>query len=183
MISVNFLQTASDTRKINKSYTTLYSGVSCDLYESCDMYNPVLKVKTQYTISANYIYIPNFGRYYYISNKNFETAGYTIIYCKCDVLMSFATEILNSTQFIVRSADINNPNVKNSFVPDTKRLLKPMTITDKIQVTGKGLRQKHSYILTVLSGSTGTFATNETPAEQGEYITLDNGKVLQLVRG
>lgn len=183
MITVNFLQTSADTRKINKSYTTLYSGVNCDIFDSCDMYAPTLKVSTEYVVSANYIYISNFARYYYIINKNYDKAGYCIIDCKCDVLKSFASDILNSTQFIVRSADYANTNVKNSLVPDTKRTIKPMTLTNQIQVTGKNIQQKSMYILTVLSGSTGTFATNETPAQQGEYITLDDGKVLQLVRG
>lgn len=183
MISVDFLQTNDDTRKIKKTYTILYSGVSCDIYDSCDMYAPTLKVREDYAISANYIYISNFHRYYYIVNKYFDKAKTCTIECKCDVLKSFSTDILNSTQMIIRSADIDNVKVKNSLIPDTMLPVSPLKLTGDIQVTGKSIRHKDCYILTVLSGSTGTFATNQTPAEQGEYLRLDDGTILQKVRG
>lgn len=166
MISVNILTTYDDTRKINKSFITHYSGVLCDIFEQCDLYKPVLRLSTGYATAGNYIYIPDFGRYYYIVNKTLEKAGYTVIECECDVLKSFASEILNTSQLILRSADTENENVKHSLVVDALRQVKPSTIFENVQITNAdNITAKDNYILTVLSGSVGKFAQPVEPPE------------------
>ena len=68
MIYANFLTTTDDNRKVSKNYTVNFSNVACDIYDSCDLYNPTLIVKSNNVISSNYLYIPNFNRYYFIVN-------------------------------------------------------------------------------------------------------------------
>ena len=164
MISVNFLTTTDDNRKVSKNYTVNISNVACDIYDSCDLYNPTLIVKSNSVISSNYLYIPNFNRYYFNLNKNLDKAGITIINCECDVLMSFKSSILASTQMIIRSADTNNVNVAESLIVDNNRPVKPMILTENIQITGVDLVPDNQYILTVLGGNTGKFAV---PIESG----------------
>lgn len=159
MISVNFLTTTDDNRKVSKNYTVNKSNVSCDIYDSCDLYNPTLIVKSNSVISSNYLYIPNFNRYYFIVNKNLDKAGIIIINCECDVLMSFKNDILNSTQMIIRNADKENIHIKNSTIVDNNRPVAPMKFTDTIQVTGVDLTHSDYYILTTLGGNNGKFAT------------------------
>ena len=160
MINVNFLTTTNDNRKVSKSYTVNISNVACDIYDSCDLYNPTLIIKSNSVISSNYLYIPNFNRYYFIDKKNLDKAGITIIECECDVLMSFKNDILNSTQLIIRSADTNNEKVKNSKITDTLRPITPLEFDGKIRVTGWGLENitPGGFILTTMGGSNGVFA-------------------------
>lgn len=165
MISVNLLTTTDDNRKILKSYS-VNATVNADIYDSCDLYNPTLILKTNSVITSNYLYIPNFNRYYFILNKNLDKAGNTIIYCECDVLMSFSTAILNSTQMIIRSADLNNEKVAKSLIVDTKRPVKPMTMNENVQITNAtNINYSNNYILTALGGSTGKFAKPIEPSE------------------
>lgn len=168
MISVNFLTTFDDNRKINKAFSVDKANVNCDIFESCDLYNPVLIVKTSTSINSNYLYIPAFSRYYFIVNKNLDKAGLTIISCECDVLMSFRSSILSSTQMIIRSADIENVNVAESLIVDNNRPIKPMILTENIQITGVDLVSDNQYILTVLGGNTGKFAVPVETNESGE---------------
>lgn len=160
MIYANFLTTTDDNRKVLKSFTVNKSNVSCDIYDSCDLYNPTLIVKSNSVISSNYLYIPNFNRYYFIVNKNLDKAGITIINCECDVLMSFKNDILNSTQLIIRSADTNNEKVKNSKITDTLRPISPLEFDGKVRITGWGLENQTpgGFILTTMGGSNGVFA-------------------------
>ena len=167
MINVNFLTTTDDNRKVSKSFTVNISNVACDIYDSCDLYNPTLLVKSNSVISSNYLYIPNFNRYYFIVNKNLDKAGITIINCECDVLMSFKNDILNSTQLIIRSADTSNEKVKNSKITDTLRPIAPMEFDGKVRVTQYGLEDiaHGGFILTVMGGINGKFAQTVTPPE------------------
>lgn len=183
MINVNFLTTTDDNRKVSKSFTVNKSNVACDIYDTCDLYNPTLIVKSNSVISSNYLYISNFNRYYFIVNKNLDKAGLAIISCECDVLMSFKTNILNSVQLVVRSEDLNNKNVKNSRIVDKLRPVSAPAPVGQVQVTDANTVTNEYYILTTIGSSVGKFADNSTPAEQGEYITLDDGTNLKLVKG
>ena len=167
MINVNFLTTTDDNRKVSKNYTVNISNVGCDIYDSCDLYNPTLIVKSNSVISSNYLYIPNFNRYYFITDKNLDKAGITVINCECDVLMSFKNDILNSTQLVIRSADTSNEKVKNSKITDTLRPISPLEFDGKVRVTQYGLEDiaHGGFILTVMGGSNGKFAQTITPPE------------------
>ena len=93
-MNVTFYKNNSDKRVITKTLTgaTTASGVS--LYDSTSVTNPVLKMSggASKIANFNYVYIGDFGRYYYITDFICEN-GYILIYCKVDVLMSYATSI------------------------------------------------------------------------------------------
>lgn len=66
--------------------------------------------------SYNYCYIPKFSRYYYINNVSAEN-GLIIIDLECDVLMSFQSDILNSTQYVLRSETLRSPYLVDNQIP------------------------------------------------------------------
>lgn len=167
MIHVKFLTTTDDNRKVSKRYTVNSENVAIDIYDSCDLYNPTLIVKSNNVINSNYLYITNFKRFYFIVNKNLDKSGITVINCECDVLMSFKNDILNSTQLVIRSADTSNEKVKNSKIADTLRPISPLEFDGKVRVTGWGLENKTpgGFILTTMGGSNGKFAQSVIPTE------------------
>lgn len=67
-------------------------------------------------VKFNYCHIPMLTRYYYITN--ISTEGSLVVFdLKCDVLMSFKNDILNSTQYITRSQTIINKYLVDPMLP------------------------------------------------------------------
>ena len=53
-------------------------------------------------INFNYIYILELRRYYYVVDSTIREDGFVQLQCKVDVLKSFKTDILSSTQYVER---------------------------------------------------------------------------------
>lgn len=81
----------------------------------------------------NYCYIPEFNRYYFVSDWIFENRLWTAS-LKVDVLASFKSYIGSSNEFILRCASAENQTVKDTLYPlvttqakDVKVLSTPFT--------------------------------------------------------
>ena len=100
----------SDKRYVNKELeevTYIKDGqtmntISVEFIEDSDVINPTLKM-TAFTggLTANYIYLEDLHRYYYIKDWTLSK-GYIYIKCHVDVLMSFKDEIMNETVILER---------------------------------------------------------------------------------
>lgn len=93
-MNVTFYKNNSDKRVITKTLTGATTATGVSLYDSTSVTAPVLKMSggASKIASFNYVYIGDFGRYYYITDFTVEN-GYILISCKVDVLMSYATSI------------------------------------------------------------------------------------------
>lgn len=96
-------QNKVENNVVAKSPTTL-ATLNGTLRDECSIIDPIITFEgdiTQYAL-ANYMYISQFKRYYFINNitsisqKLFEVSGHV------DVLMSFKEQILNNTAIIQR---------------------------------------------------------------------------------
>ena len=58
----------------------------------------------------NYIYIPAFKRYYFVQDITYNL-GLWLVSCVTDVLASFRSDILNSEQYVLRSASSYNVDI------------------------------------------------------------------------
>lgn len=89
-----FSKNNSDKRYLTKTLTNQLNVTGVSLYDSTSVTEPVLKVSggPSKIANYNYVYIPDFNRYYYIKDFTVEN-GYILIACKVDVLMSFANSI------------------------------------------------------------------------------------------
>lgn len=76
------------------------------------LYRVVYDFITQ-VLSANYIHIPEFNRFYFITNITSIKNNLWQIDCKCDVLMSYAAEIRDLHAIVERQE-----NVFNKYIPD-----------------------------------------------------------------
>lgn len=123
-ITVNLYNNADDKRTVDKSLTALRT-VTANLYDECDILHPVLRCAwvTGMT-SYNYMYIPEFGRYYYIEITA-APGGAAIIKGSVDVLMSHAAAIKALPAVVVRStSSTNTGSQKSTWIPDPQL---PMT--------------------------------------------------------
>lgn len=108
-MQIKLYYNGSDERVVDKVLTPS-DGVSYTAHfkDDSSIINPVLTLSPNVNIyNYNYLYIPTFKRYYYITDVTVSTQRY-IVNCKCDVLMSFKAGIKAQKCVIERSATLFN---------------------------------------------------------------------------
>lgn len=110
-MTINFYNAKIKNKDFNKSLGTAIVK-SCELKNGSSIEDPVLYMEYSSNLfSCNYVYIPDFNRYYFITGR--EIVNHTLyITCHVDVLVSFKNDILNSTGTAIRS------NFYNKNIPD-----------------------------------------------------------------
>lgn len=91
----------SDPNETNKSLTVI-GTYDCILKAPVDKVNPELRINGT-ALNANYAYIPEMGRYYYLTPIT-QNNAFIVYQGKSDVLMSFKTGLLGSQCVISRQA-------------------------------------------------------------------------------
>lgn len=110
----------SNNNVLNKKIT-LISEDNILLKDNVDIYKPIIKIKKPLLNNCNYVYIEDFKRYYYITNKKSINNDIIELSLKCDVLMSFKNDILNSKGLIIKSENlINNYINSDIYVNDVR---------------------------------------------------------------
>lgn len=109
----------SDKRYMNKELEAItYDGsdhIDIEFKEDTSITNPTFILRTQSKVlTANYIYVPDLSRYYYINDY---TVSHQRIYINChvDVLMSFKNELKNENVIVAR-----NTKLFNMYLDDPK---------------------------------------------------------------
>lgn len=120
---VNFYNSKIKKNEINKTLGTPIVK-TCSVKDGITLEDPVIYMAYDTSLlGLNYAYIPDFGRYYFVTGR--EIDGKTIyITLHVDVLMSFKNDILTSKGTATRS------NFYNRNIPDTMALNIPQ---DRIQ--------------------------------------------------
>lgn len=143
-ISVTLKVNSSPVEKIGK---TLSPGTefTCLLKDNCSILNPVIDVSSNSNLSGyNYMYIPEFDRYYFINdiaslhNNIWRISGHV------DVLETYKTAILNNQAVVRRQVAKYNTYLND---PEWKTYAYETIAAHKFSGTpfNKGLK----YILTV----------------------------------
>lgn len=119
-MTITLYNTASGNNEINKSLGT---GVSESGAVRGDMnvVKPVIDITGDIT-GFNYAYIPDFGRYYYITESKVVREGITRLYLKSDPLMSFRDSIY-ALPAIASRVSGGNGELFNSYLHDEKMRL------------------------------------------------------------
>lgn len=144
----NLYTTTSENNKVVKELN-LIKSVEIKLKENTDILNPVLLLSRnalQNMTSANYLYLPEFKRYYYIKNVKAVIGNMIEISCRIDVLMSHADEIKKLVGVVKRQE-----NRYNMYLTDDKFLSynKPKITQKKFPV---GFTSENHILLTLNGG-------------------------------
>lgn len=94
-----------DSRKIDKNLTLVETYSNAEIVGDMIIQSPTISLQLDSftdVINFNYIYIPELRRYYYVKNSTIREDGFVQIQCSVDVLKSFKTDILASTQYVER---------------------------------------------------------------------------------
>lgn len=119
-------KTKSAPNVVNKTLSEVVTFEEVIFKEDTSLLNPTIIINgvsnaSSYTIEdigcSNYFSIPKVNRYYFITDINMLIGGRVAISGKVDVLMSFKTDILGSTQLIVRQEKKTNNYLIDTDIP------------------------------------------------------------------
>ena len=108
-MEVQFYYNVSDARVINKNiiFGEVFEGQARD---EVDIMSPIILFDTDEILRYNYAYIPEFQRYYNISDRNVLREGLCEVSFDVDVLMSFRADILNLSVVVDKQSMEENGN-------------------------------------------------------------------------
>ena len=108
----------SDSREINKVLTDEMTISNCILKDDTEVVNPTLIFAggSKLPDTVNYIYIPVFNRYYFVTNKITENQR-VLINLHTDVLESRKATLLNNYAILDRSTNHFNTYQVDGDIP------------------------------------------------------------------
>ena len=149
-------KTKSAPNVVNKVLTEVVAFEEVIFKDATSLLNPTIIINgvsnaSSYTIedigTSNYFSIPKVNRYYFITDITMMSGGRVAITGKVDVLMSFKTDILGSTQLIVRQEKKTNNYLIDTDIPlSSKKQVIEHEFGDSISDSGY-------YILAVNGGN------------------------------
>ena len=120
-ITAQFGSCTDDKRKITKTFSSSITA-SASVYGDISILSPRLLVEYNAGIfSCNYCYIPEYNRYYYITNVNLSSGDRMIVSCSVDPLMSFSSEILSLYVTITRQEYAEDNYLPDNFMTPTSK--------------------------------------------------------------
>lgn len=125
-LKLNLYKNTSLNNVVDKNIVYI-NKISGNARDNISISNPSILIDTS-TIDvslANYVYIENFKRYYFITSVDIVRTNLWRINLKVDVLMSYKNEILNVSCIVSRSASDYNKKL-----PDAEDVLSPNPIIE-----------------------------------------------------
>lgn len=127
-MNIRLYNISDNPNKVKKSASktggTLIEEVRFKDADTLNVLTPTLLLNINTDLSEcikfNYVYIPKTTRFYYITNIS-AVGGLIAIDCKVDALMSWSSDILNSTQYIIRSETVQNEYIVDNLLPIDSR--------------------------------------------------------------
>lgn len=122
VFTATFYRNASDKNVMYKSITAITSSAFTPT-DTVNIFMPAITVDYDANIlTANYMYISAFNRYYYVNNVSLQIGKKLLITGYVDVLMSFADDIQNAFVNVCRAQ-----NPANRDLADDKIQVNPKT--------------------------------------------------------
>lgn len=114
--TIKFMYNNEPMNKISKTPQDVFE-LSGTLKKECSIVDPVIEIQHNKPIAANYAYIAEFNRYYYIRDMVSVRSNFWEITMHTDVLKTFSEGILNSPCIVAKSSKrfnlyLNDPDYK-----------------------------------------------------------------------
>lgn len=146
-MQVNLYSTSSENNRVDKQLTNI-ATLSGTLREQCSIITPTITIQGDISqlSKANYCYIPEFSRYYYINNIIILNNSLCRIECSVDVLMTYKSQIRSLSGVIERQENEYNLYLEDGAFKTQAR--------DNILTKGfpTGFSNDGSFILAVAGG-------------------------------
>lgn len=121
---INLYNNTSAKNRIDKSLTGIRSGNNAlegELRDECSIENPIVRVRINDVSDlehCNYMYIPTFGRYYYVNDIVSMRNHIVEIHGHVDVLVTYKSAIGENTAILARSSQV--PEYGNTYLDDNE---------------------------------------------------------------
>lgn len=112
-MTITFYRITDDKRQVSKTLnsTTKLKDSTGEIKSDCSVMNPRLEMSYDAAlITANYMYIPDFGRYYFIDRID-TSAQRLFIQGHIDVLQTYSEQIRDLTCVVARQEAENKSNL------------------------------------------------------------------------
>ena len=127
-MTLTLYTTSDDVRKLNKTVNKIKDVESIFPTGNINVYSPSFVIDYDSTvIPCNYLYCDTTGLYYFVSSPVLIDGRRMELNCKCDYLMSFATEILNCNATVVRRESFAG-ETGGTYIEDTKLPIEPKRV-------------------------------------------------------
>lgn len=135
MFTINLYQNTSPPNYVDKSITSIgeYSGV---LRDESSIINPVVRLEIESAPTANYAYIAEFNRYYYITNISSFRNKLWDVAMHVDVLMTYKSQIRSQEAVVARQARRYNLYLDDGWFmayQNPQTIHKPLSITNAFE--------------------------------------------------
>lgn len=141
-MKVEFYHTSDNSNTINK---TLHPIKTLDIIfrQVVNEATPFIILNKDKITGSNYVHIPNFNSYYFISSVDNYTANLVRIELTTDLLMTYKDDILNTPVLITAT---EKPSYLSTNLPTQQ------TISKRIVKSDITLNKESSLILTTIGG-------------------------------
>ena len=147
-MNISIYKNTSDNLRVSKSLTLIKTLEGVHFYEESSILTPRLLLKYDEDLFvANYMYVPKFKRYYYITDIANINGNEMSITGKVDVLKTYEDEIRGSTAVVERQE-----YKYNLYLPDSMFRTYAYTRTNTIAFPNS-FPDEGCYILTVAGGT------------------------------
>lgn len=164
MFVVQFFKCSDDNRVVSKNLTAFpnnqYTGIIPK--GEFNIMKPQLIIKVdsanigELMGFANYMYIPELGRYYYIQSKSLLTGNRISLTGSIDVLMTYAAGIRNLNGTITRQENIGINDIVDSLLPLQNRKDEVVIeFTNSEFNIGRAGTGDYNFVLNVSGGGSG----------------------------
>lgn len=117
-----------DDKKVFPKHFNIVGTLTGTVRGEISVENPVIRIENP-SYDFNYVYIPEFSRYYYVEEKNHVRTDILDIVLVADVLQSHYLEFIQCPMIASRSS-----NTYNKFVPDRMRTFEQRPVNEYIRV-------------------------------------------------
>ena len=141
-MKITLYKTSEENNKIDKTLSEPYN-MTGSLRNESSVIRPSILVEIENPTNYNYMYIPDFGRYYFIKEMTSVRTNLWRLDCEVDVLKSYANEIKTLTVIIDKNKDYSRTNQyldDGSFIIENKN-------TIEIKNFNSGFNDEASYVL------------------------------------
>lgn len=138
-LSITLYTSTADPKEVDKTSKLTQVGsasITATPTGDIDMLNPavLLNYDASY-LNANYAYISEFGRYYYINDASVKPGQSITLTMTVDPLMSFKNTIANCMACVTRSESIGHPTEivddRLPIDPNKKEMLSQVSVFNK----------------------------------------------------
>ena len=141
-MQVEFYKTTDNLRVVNKTLQ-LNKTINIIFRQAVDEQAPLIIMDKNNIAGSNYVRIPDFNRYYFISKIDNYTASLVRAHLTTDLLMTYKDIILNSP---VQITATEKPSYLSASLPTQS------TISKRVVKSDVTLDNKNSMILTTIGG-------------------------------